>query len=156
MTNTVWHVNASHVADARLLFPFVRRAISCHSAKTGWLHSLISTPAALYLIFNPTPKLAVNPIFGYASLEGSVIAFSGGYFLYDLIVCLYYIRTHGVPFLIHASTCCFIFFKVSMAMYETWSHSTWLIIGSLYLQAFTPFLMGVSSMFLVVSSLRLV
>lgn len=119
--------------------------------QTGWLHSLISTPLALHLIFNPTPSLSANPIFGYATREGAVIAFSGGYFLYDLVVSLYLIRTHGVPFVIHAGTCCFIFFKVSAidALPEPISK-----INLTALQAFTPFMIGMSSMFLVVSGAR--
>ncbi|ORY74265.1 TLC domain-domain-containing protein [Leucosporidium creatinivorum] len=93
---------------------------------TGWIHALISTPASLYLILHPSPALAADPIFSYASLEGAVFAFSGGYFAYDLLISLWLVRTHGVPFVIHASACCFIFFK-----------------------AFTPILMGVGPNFLV-------
>ncbi|SCV67659.1 BQ2448_5270 [Microbotryum intermedium] len=94
--------------------------------QTGWLHALISAPLALYLIWNPSPQLVRDPIFGYAPLEGAVFAFSGGYFLYDLLVSLAFVKSHGVPFVVHATSCCFIFFK-----------------------AFTPFLNGIGPTFLI-------
>lgn len=81
--------------------------------QTGWIHALISTPASLYLILHPSPALEADPIFSYAPLEGAIFAFSGGYFAYDLLISLWLIKSHGVPFVIHASACCFIFFKVS-------------------------------------------
>lgn len=70
----------------------------------------------LYLIFNPSPELVGDPIFGYATLEGTVFAFSGGYFAYDLLVSLWYVKINGWPFVLHAVACCFIFFKVSLGM----------------------------------------
>ncbi|KAK4058507.1 hypothetical protein OIO90_000669 [Microbotryomycetes sp. JL221] len=93
---------------------------------TGWVHSLISAPLALYMIVYPSSSLVKDPIFNYATFEASVFAFSGGYFLYDLMISLALVRSQGLPFVVHAAACCFIFFK-----------------------AFTPFLMGVGSMFLI-------
>ncbi|KDE04908.1 hypothetical protein MVLG_04665 [Microbotryum lychnidis-dioicae p1A1 Lamole] len=93
---------------------------------TGWVHALISAPIALYLIWNPSPQLVRDPIFGYAPVEGAVFAFSGGYFLYDLLVSLAFVKSHGIPFVVHATSCCFIFFK-----------------------AFTPFLNGIGPTFLI-------
>ncbi|KAL8286476.1 hypothetical protein RQP46_004493 [Phenoliferia psychrophenolica] len=97
---------------------------------TGWVHALVVTPLCLYLIRHPSPALVLDPIFGHAPLEERIFAISGGYFLYDLIVSAVLLPTHGVPFLIHASSCCFIFFK-----------------------AFTPFLNGMAANFLVVHKL---
>jgi len=42
-----------------------------------------------------------------------MFAISGGYFLYDLIISVYLVKTQGAAFLVHAAACCFIFFKVS-------------------------------------------
>lgn len=82
--------------------------------QTGWLHALISTPLAFYCIMNPSPALVADPIFNYASKEAAVFAFSGGYFAYDLLVSLWEVKSHGVPFVVHAASCCFIFFKVGL------------------------------------------
>ncbi|SCZ93538.1 BZ3500_MvSof-1268-A1-R1_Chr6-3g08725 [Microbotryum saponariae] len=101
-------------------------AASLTNLQTGWVHALISAPIALYLIWNPSPQLVRDPIFGYAPLEGAVFAFSGGYFLYDLLVSLAFVKSHGIPFVVHATSCCFIFFK-----------------------AFTPFLNGIGPTFLI-------
>ncbi|SGY16504.1 BQ5605_C012g06889 [Microbotryum silenes-dioicae] len=112
-------------------------AASLTTLQTGWVHALISAPIALYLIWNPSPQLVRDPIFGYAPVEGAVFAFSGGYFLYDLLVSLAFVKSHGIPFVVHATSCCFIFFK-----------------------AFTPFLNGIGPTFLIwelstISELRL-
>lgn len=42
-----------------------------------------------------------------------MFAISGGYFAYDFVVSLRHVGSHGWPFVLHASACCFIFFKVS-------------------------------------------
>ncbi|KAM0754990.1 hypothetical protein T439DRAFT_377387 [Meredithblackwellia eburnea MCA 4105] len=93
---------------------------------TGWVHALIVTPLCFYFIRNPSPSLVLDPIFGFSPVEEQLFAFSGGYFLYDLLISVALVRTHGVPFLLHATSCCFIFFK-----------------------AFTPFLNGMSPNFLI-------
>lgn len=100
--------------------------------RTGWVHSLISAPLCAYLLWRPSPALIADPIFGYSSREGSVIAFSAGYFLHDFIISAAWVATHGVrllharcvsgggpdaplpqvPFLVHAGSCCYIFAKV--------------------------------------------
>jgi hypothetical protein len=86
----------------------------CWCFKTGWIHSLIATPLALYLILHPSPIVTADPIFAYAPTEGMVFAISGGYFAYDFVVSLRHVGSHGWPFVLHATACCFIFFKVSL------------------------------------------
>ena len=54
-----------------------------------------------------------DPIYGWSPREGVMFAISGGYFLYDLIISLFLVKSQGVSFLVHAGACCFIFFKVS-------------------------------------------
>ncbi|KAI5474343.1 TRAM/LAG1/CLN8-like domain-containing protein [Pseudohyphozyma bogoriensis] len=78
---------------------------------TGWLHSFISVPLSLLMIFRPSLQLVLDPIFGFSPLEGSYFAVSAGYFLYDLLISLYLVKNQGVPFVVHAAACCFIFFK---------------------------------------------
>lgn len=99
---------------------------------------------------HPSPALEADPIFSYASLEGAVFAFSGGYFAYDLLISLWLVRTHGLPFVIHASACCFIFFKVSRGGRRAGEEADSYRFAE---QAFTPILMGVGPNFLVVSSI---
>lgn len=95
--------------------------------QTGWVHALLATPLALYILLDPSPAILLDPLFGYAELEGTVYAFSAGYFAYDLVVSLFFVRSHGWPFVLHAAACCFIFTAV-----------------------WRPLLMGVGSTFLVV------
>ncbi|KAK4053471.1 hypothetical protein OIV83_001638 [Microbotryomycetes sp. JL201] len=127
-----WFVQlASHYASRRL-FPkhfqsFSRKTrLDWDLHCTGWMHALISAPLALYMILHPSPSLVKDPIFNYATFEASVFAFSGGYFVYDLMISLALVKSQGFAFVVHAAACCFIFFK-----------------------AFTPFLMGIGSMFLI-------
>lgn len=82
--------------------------------QTGWIHGLISTPLALYFILHPSPELVKDGVYGYSAREGVMFAVSGGYFLYDWLVSVYYVRTHGLPFVLHATACCFIFLKASL------------------------------------------
>lgn len=100
------------------------------SVQTGWFHALISTPWTLWLIQHPSKSLVLDPIFAFGARESLLFAFSGGYFLYDLLISVWLVRSHGVPFVIHATACCFIFFY-----------------------AFHPFLQGFGPMFLIVRPL---
>lgn len=116
--------------------------------QVGWVHGLISTPLSIYLILYPSKAVAIDPIFAYGQREGSIFAISAGYFLYDFWVSLRYIKTSGWPFVLHATACCFIFFKVCSRVVGGVG-SKWLIMRRV--KAYTPFLMGYGSSFLVVS-----
>lgn len=70
-------------------------------SQTGWIHALIATPLALRLILFPSPSLVEDPIFGYAPLEGAVYAFSFGYFLYDFIVSVYFIKSRECSYFLY-------------------------------------------------------
>jgi len=125
----------AQVASHTLAPAFFPRQFSAFSRRTrtdwdlhftGWFHALISTPWTLWLIQHPSKSLVLDPIFAFGARESLLFAFSGGYFLYDLLISVWLVRSHGVPFVIHATACCFIFFY-----------------------AFHPFLQGFGPMFLI-------
>lgn len=114
------------------LFPVAFKSLSRRTRSdwglhlTGWVHALIAVPLSFYLIRHPSPSLVLDPVFGHAAFDERVFAISGGYFLYDWIVSVALVRTNGLPFVLHATACCFIFFK-----------------------AFTPFLNGMAPHFFI-------
>lgn len=50
-----------------------------------------------------------SSIFGYNAYSGFVLAITIGYFIWDLIVCLLYIRLFGAGFLLHAFAALYVF-----------------------------------------------
>lgn len=78
----------------------------------------MSTPLSVYLIMCPSAAVRADPIFAYGAREGAIFAVSAGYFLYDFWVSLRYVNTSGWPFVLHATACCFIFFKVILCSFH--------------------------------------
>ncbi|KAL8286475.1 hypothetical protein RQP46_004492 [Phenoliferia psychrophenolica] len=71
----------------------------------GWVYSLVATPLALSLIFNPSKELLVNPLYGWAIREGRLSAIATGYFVWDTKVSAQHIGTQGLGFLAHGLAC---------------------------------------------------
>ncbi|KAL2913661.1 hypothetical protein HK105_206821 [Polyrhizophydium stewartii] len=55
------------------------------------------------------PELEADRLFGYSYYAGSVYAFACGYFLWDTVISIYYIKESGLGFVLHGVTCFFVF-----------------------------------------------
>jgi hypothetical protein len=75
------------------------------------VHSTISTWLAIYnLWINPSPCMLHDRLFGQSPQLAREVAFTIGYFFWDLVICIIDFKNYGPAFLIHAIIClsCFI------------------------------------------------
>ena len=70
------------------------------------IHSLVSTMLAIYNIWiYPSPCMDKDRLFGYSSELAREVAFTVGYFIWDLAICIIDFKNYGPSFLIHAIIC---------------------------------------------------
>ncbi|RKP40110.1 TLC domain-containing protein [Dimargaris cristalligena] len=120
--------NHWHIAFASMLACFLITAVSERVSpqlfpkafqsmkgfqKTNWhihvvslVHSIVSLVLSYPLINHP--ELTKDPIGVYWPHFGNVTAISTGYFLWDIYVCLRYIRQTGIGFFLHGFIACFV------------------------------------------------
>ncbi|CAG8513807.1 5221_t:CDS:2 [Paraglomus brasilianum] len=67
------------------------------------VHSVAITALSAPLLFDET--LLKDKVFGYDEYAGNVYAIACGYFLWDSLVSLYYVKAFGVGFVVHGASC---------------------------------------------------
>jgi len=71
----------------------------------SFVHSLMAVYCSLRVWLLDGNNIASDPIYGYSPLAQTQFAITGGYFLWDLSLCLFMFQEFGFPFLVHASLC---------------------------------------------------
>ncbi|RKP23518.1 TLC domain-containing protein [Syncephalis pseudoplumigaleata] len=73
--------------------------------------SMVHCLSVLYMAFQVygIPALQADKLFGYDSYAGNVYAYTCGYFLWDGLTSLRYVRHFGVSFLLHGIVCFTVF-----------------------------------------------
>ncbi|CAG8517460.1 8593_t:CDS:2 [Paraglomus occultum] len=80
-----------------------RKRLSWDIHVVSLVHSVAITALSIPLLFDET--LQKDKVFGYDEYAGNVYAIACGYFLWDSLVSLYYVRDFGVGFVVHGSVC---------------------------------------------------
>ncbi|RKO84249.1 TRAM/LAG1/CLN8 homology domain-containing protein, partial [Blyttiomyces helicus] len=96
------------------------------------LHAVGITVAASFILNDP--EMSADRIFAYNPYAGNVYAVACGYFLWDSIICLSYIRHFGPGFAVHG-VACFIVFIFSFRPFLMYYGA-----GFLMFELSTPFL----------------
>lgn len=76
----------------------------------SFIHALMASSVAFYLLYIDVGFLSKNfktRLLGFTNPHGNLFAFSLGYFMWDVFVCLYHRDIYGSSFLIHALMCLF-------------------------------------------------
>ncbi|TPX71104.1 hypothetical protein SpCBS45565_g01328 [Spizellomyces sp. 'palustris'] len=82
--------------------------------RVDWALHIVSSVHAVAICFLAfpifgEPTLQKDKVYGYAPYAGDVYAIATGYFLWDTIICLYYIAQFGVGFALHGLACLTVF-----------------------------------------------
>ncbi len=76
----------------------------------SFIHALLVGFASLYLVLRDTGSLSktlYTRLYGFAPDFGNILAFSLGYFLWDILICLNNRSVYGPSFLAHATMAAF-------------------------------------------------
>ncbi|KAI9190358.1 hypothetical protein H9P43_001792 [Blastocladiella emersonii ATCC 22665] len=135
-----WHVLAASAVGCQLiivlsqwlsprLFPTAYRQLS-PIKRLDWDVHVVSSVHALVIVslvfpLLSDPVLNASKVFGYTHAAGTAYAIACGYFLWDTLFSLVYVREFGVGFLVHGIACL-----------------------AVYLFSFRPFLLYYGSVFL--------
>jgi len=80
-----------------------RKRLSWDIHVVSLVHSVAITALSVPLLLDET--LQKDKVFGYDEYAGNVYAIACGYFLWDSLVSLYYVKQFGVGFLVHGASC---------------------------------------------------
>lgn len=85
-----------------------RRRAQWHVRSVSVVHAIVSVCLALPLLFDE--ELRSDMIFGFSDYAAWVHTIPCGYFIWDTIVCIYYIQDSGIGFVIHGIVSFLVFY----------------------------------------------